>query len=145
MNSTGLLFVVVPVALAVALTCAVVAVRAGKPPRSRSYVVQAAALGVLAGLAPISVVIFLRLSWRVCIVLNLLGLPWAEPWREIAHWTAGAIWAGSTIMLVIALARPSLRRAGIAMLMWSAIIAMPTFFLYFLTVYGDPGIDCIRG
>jgi hypothetical protein len=145
MTSTGLLFFVVPAALAVALACAVVAVRVGKPPRSRRYVVQAAVLGVLAGLAPISAVIFLRLSWKVCIVLNPLGLPWAEPWREIAHWGAGAIWAASTVMLVIALIRPSLRRAGIAMLVWSAAIAIPTFFLYFLTVYGDPGIDCIRG
>jgi hypothetical protein len=142
-NTAGLLLVIVPVALAVAVGCAIFAARAIKPPRSRRDVVRASLLGVLAGLAPISAVIFLRLSTRACVVLNILGLPWAEPWREIAHWGAGAIWIASTIFLVVALITPSLRRAGVAMLVWSAVIAVPTFFLYFLTIYGDPAANCV--
>lgn len=55
----------------------------------------------------------------------------------------GAIWLASTVFLVFALATPRLRRAGVAMLVWSLIIALPTFFLYFLSVYGDPAANCV--
>ncbi|HEY9497869.1 MAG TPA: hypothetical protein VIQ78_02475 [Terrimesophilobacter sp.] len=136
-----LIFVTTVVVAVVA--CGAVAVSVGRRPQSRRHVVQAAALGALAGLAPISAVIFLRLSYKACVVLNILGLPWAEPWREIAHWGTGVIWLASTVFLIFALATPHLRRAGLAMLIWSAVIALPTFFLYFLVVYGDPGAYCV--
>jgi hypothetical protein len=127
----------------VGVACAVVAINVGQPPRSRRYVIQAGTLGVLASLAPISLVIFLRLSYKACAVANLLSLPWAEPWREFAHWGTGMIWLASTVFLIVALVTPRLRRAGKAMLIWSAIIAIPTFFLYFILVFGDPSLDCV--
>lgn len=138
----GVIFgVVIPIAAAVG--CVAVTITVGKHPRSRRYVIQAVILGVLAGLAPISSVIFLRLSGRACVVLNVLGLPWAEPWREIAHWGAGAIWLASTAFIVVALTRPQLRRAGVAMLIWSVASVVPTFLLLFLVLYGDPAAGCV--
>jgi hypothetical protein len=127
----------------VAAACAVGAVVVLNKPRSRRDVVQAATLGVLAGLAPISLVLFLRLSSKACVVLNILDLPWAEPWREIAHWGGGAVWLASTVFLIYALATPRLRRAGVAMLVWSVIITIPTFLLYFMITYGDPAAGCV--
>ena len=140
-NPFGAIFVVLIVAVSGA--CALVAILVGRRPRSPAYVVQAAAIGFLAGLAPISVVVFLRLSYKACAVLNILGLPWAEPWRDLAHWGGAAVWVASTCFLVFALVKPGLRRAGIAMSIWSGVIAIPTMLLLFLVVYGDPAASCI--
>jgi hypothetical protein len=123
--------------------CALLAVAVLPRPRIRSTVVIAAALGTLAGLAPLSLVLFLRLSYHVCAVLNVLALPWPEPLREIVHWTAGLVWLASTVGLIVALTRRDLRRTGLALLVWSVIITFPTFMLLFLIVYGDPGPNCI--
>lgn len=131
--------------IAVAAGCALVAVAAGARPRSRGYVIRATTMGALAGLAPLSLVVFYRLSQFACPVANILSLPWAEPWREIAHWSAGLIWLASTVCLVAALWIRRLRRAAIAMWTFSFAAVVPTFILMFLTVFGDPGPDCIPG
>lgn len=122
---------------------AVVAVMAVKPPRSRAHVVRASILGAFAGLAPIAAVVFLRLSVNACVVANILGLPTAEPWSEIARWGGGAVWLAATVMIVVALAVPRYRRAGFAMLAWSALVAVPTALLCFFMLYGDPGEGCV--
>ncbi len=122
--------------LVAAVACALFAVSAEKPPRTRRYVISAAVLGVLAGLAPISLVVYLRLSNRICDMINVLGMPWPEPWREIAHASGGLIWLASTAFLVVAAATPFLRRAGAAMWAWSGIAALPTIVLFMLIV-GD--------
>lgn len=128
-----------------AFACALAAIAAGRVPRAHRFVVGAAIMGLLAGLAPISLVVFLRLSSHSCAVMNVLALPWAEPWREIAHIGAGVVWLGSTVFLIVASAvsRLKLQRAAVAMWIWSGAITIPTFFLYFLTVYGDPAPGCI--
>ncbi|MFC5501097.1 hypothetical protein ACFPJ4_02460 [Lysinimonas soli] len=125
------------------VTCALIAVAVGKRPRVRQIVIPSAAIGVLAGLAPISAVVFLRLSHKACAVWNVLGLPWAEPWRDLAQWSALLIWLASTVSLIVAVTTPRIRRAGVAMWIWSAAIAVPTLFLNFLVVYGDPGPSCV--
>jgi hypothetical protein len=141
MRMLGLAFLLA--ILCVAAACALFAVSVGEPPRSLRYVLLSSTMGVLAGLAPISLVVFLRLSRRMCAVANTLGLPSPEPWREIAHWGGGLIWLASTVFLVLAVRNPRLRNAAIAMWIWSALIALPTFFFYFLTVFGDPGPNCL--
>ncbi len=128
-------------AIGATATCALVAVAVGRA-RSQRFVIESVAMGVLAGLAPISLVIFARLSYRACSILNVLGLPWPEPWREIAHWGSGLIWLSSTIYLVVAVAIPRLRRPATAMWIWSAAIALPTVMLFFLITYGDPAPGC---
>jgi hypothetical protein len=122
--------------------CALVAIGAGARPRTRRDVVFAGVMGALAGFAPIAIVVFMRLSAHTCTVVNVLGLPWAEPWREIAHVTAGLIWLASTVLLIVAVNRPRLRRAGVLMWKWSGIIAVPTMLLFFFMVYGDPIAGC---
>ena len=141
MNSFGV--IVTAIAVVASMGCAAVAVAVGRPPRSRTYVAQAAVLGVLVALAPIALVVFMRLSRKMCVVMNVLGLPWAEPWREIAHWGAGLIWLAATVMLIVALAQPTLRRAGVAMLIWSVVSVIPAFILYFVMTYGDPAAGCV--
>lgn len=137
MNAYGIVFC--SLIVLVAAGCAVVAIQVGKKPRTLWSNVVAGILGVLAGLAPIGVVVFLRLSIRNCLILNPLGLPWPEPWHDLAHWAGAAVWLASTLLLIVALVVPKLRRAGVAMLIWSAVIAIPTGFLFFLTIYGDAG------
>ena len=127
---------------AAAAFCALLAVGVGRRPRSRRYVVVAAVMGVLAGLAPISLVIYLRLSVHACVVLNTFGLPWPEPWREIAHVLGGLIWLASLVCLIVGVIRPAFRRAGVALWIWSGAIAIPTIWLFFFTVYGDPAPGC---
>lgn len=122
--------------------CALLAVAVLRRPRKRSTAVAAALLGTLAGLAPISLILFLRLSYHACAVANVLGLPWPEPLREIIHWTAGLVWLASTVGLIVALTRKELRWPGVAMLIWSGAITIPAFFLFFFIVYGDPGVGC---
>jgi hypothetical protein len=55
------------------------------------------------------------------------------------------IWLASTVCLVAALWIRRLRRAAIAMWTFSFAAVVPTFILMFLTVFGDPGPDCIPG
>ncbi|GAA2027368.1 hypothetical protein GCM10009819_08500 [Agromyces tropicus] len=125
-----------------AVACALVAVSAGDVPRSRGYIVAASMMGVLAGLAPISAILFIRLSSRACVVLNVLGLPWPEPWREAAHLGGGLIWSASTVFLLVALAAPRLRRAATAMWIWSGIITIPAGVLFMLIVGDVPATGC---
>lgn len=102
-------------------------------------------MGVLAGLAPLSFVVYYRLSQFACPVANILSLPWAEPWREIAHWGAGLLWFASTAFLLTALWIRDLRHPAIAMWGFSFAAIVPTFILTFLTLYGDPGPYCVPG
>jgi len=125
------------------LMCALLGVAVLRRPRARSTALMAAGLGTLAGLAPISLILFIRLSFHTCAVLNVLALPWPEPLREITHWTAGGVWLASTIGLILALTRRDLRRPSVALWIWSMAIAVPAFVLFFLIVYGDPGPGCI--
>jgi hypothetical protein len=125
-----------------AVACALVAVGVGKPPRSQRYVISAAVMGALAGLAPISLVVYLRLSNRVCDFINVLGLPWPAPWREVAHVGGGLIWLASTAFLIVAVATPRLRRAGMAMWIWSGIVSIPTVVLFMLIVGDVPASGC---
>jgi len=142
-NTFGVLLTVIAVVAAGA--CVAINISVGRSPRSPLYLVQASILGVLVALAPIAFVFFFRLSYKACPALNVLGLPWAEPWREIAHWGAGLIWLAATVVLIVALTREPLRRAGIAMLIWSLVSVVPAFFFLFLIVYGDPGAGCVPG
>jgi hypothetical protein len=123
--------------------CALLAIGAGARPRSTGEVVLAGTIGALAGLAPICLVVFLRLSIRTCVVLNTLGLPWPEPWREIAHWGAGLVWLASTVLLIVAVARPALQPVGVAMWVWSGVISIPASIFFFFTLYGDPLPGCV--
>lgn len=128
---------------ATAAFCALLSIALVRRPRPRSVAVVAGVMGLLAGLAPIGLVLFLRLSYRACAVANVLALPWAEPWRELAHWGGGIAWLASTVALIIGLVRRDLRRAAVALWIVSAVLAVPAFILFFLIVYGDPSADCV--
>jgi hypothetical protein len=126
----------------VAIGCAIVAVRFGRA-RTPVPIVVAVVLGLLAGLAPISLVVFFRTSFKDCIVVNVLGLPWPGSWETNIHWIAGAIWAASTVLLLLALVWKRVRRAAVVLWICTGILTIPTAFLLFLTVFGDTAAGCV--
>ena len=131
--------------IGVAIGCALVAGAVTRSSGSQRYVLLASVMGVLAGLAPIGLVLRYRLNYVACPVVNTLSLPWPEPWRTIAYWVGGLVWLTSTIILIGALWIPPLRRAAAAMWIFSLAAVVPTFLLIFLTAFGDPGPYCIPG
>ncbi|MBX9471266.1 hypothetical protein [Microcella sp.] len=103
-----------------------------------------AIMGVFAGLAPVALVLFFRLSVEMCTVVNVFGLPWSEPWRDVAHIGSGIVWFFSCLLIVLGFALDrGLRRPAIAMMAWSAMAIVPAFLLFFITVYGDPAPGCV--
>lgn len=129
--------------VAIAVSYALFAISFLASPRNPRHIALAAALGGLVGLLPISAVLFLRLSAHTCTVLNPFWLPWAEPWREIAHWGAGAICLAATVALFVGIRNGPLQRPAVAMWVAGGILAVPAFFLFFLSVYGDPIAGCV--
>ena len=133
-----------PAALAGSALCAVACVWLSPRPITLRSSLLPVVMGVLAGLAPVAVVLAFRLSMITCTVVNVFGLPWAEPWRSVAHVASASTWILSCIFLVAGLVLDrGLRRAAIAMLVWSAIAAVPAFLLLFITFYGDPSSGCL--
>lgn len=131
--------------IGVAVGCALVAAAVTRSSGSMHYVRLASVMGVLAGLAPIGLLLRYRLNYVACPVVNTLSLPWLEPWRTIAYWGGGLVWVASTVFLIGALWIPPLRRAAAAMWIFSLAAVVPPFLLLFLTAFGDPGADCIPG
>lgn len=133
-----------PVVLAGSAFCAIACVWLMPGPVTFGSALLPIVMGVLAGLAPVSVVLAIRLSVVTCTVVNVFGLPWAEPGRSTMHVAAIGIWITSCILLVVALLRDNgLRRPAIAMSVWSAIATVPAFLLLFITFYGDPAAGCL--
>lgn len=102
-----------------------------------------ALMGVLAALAPVGLLAFMRLSGEGCVWFNYLGLPQAEPWREVVHWGGGLVWLASSVLIVVGLFFPRLRNAALAMMGWSGLSVTPTILLMFLMSFGDPVGDCL--
>lgn len=130
---------------AVAIACALLALgvqRQPIAPKTRAYL---AIMGFLAGLAPLCVVLFYRLSIRSCPVMNLLGLPWPEPLREIVRIASGVVLLLSLMLTVYGLFQKRYRVSAIAIAVFYCLMAIPTFVFMFLLVFGDPGPNCTVG
>ena len=122
------------------------AVAAASPPtRSRSVTWTRVTMTMLALLAPIGLVVAIRLSFEACILLNPLLLPWPEPLRTIARVVSAVVVLGSSALIIRGLRSRDLRPTSVALVICSACFSIPTFFFLFLTVYGDPGPNCIVG
>ena len=96
-------------------------------------------------LSPLAVVLSLRLSYEICIIFNPFGLPWPAPTRIIVRIVSAAIVIGSVAGIAYGFTRRELRVASIVLTIYSALISIPTFLFFFLTIYGDPGPNCIVG
>jgi hypothetical protein len=72
-NLLGVAFVYGIVATTVG--CVLVSIGVGPRPRARRDIVVAGVMGALTALAPIALVVFMRLSLHTCTVVNVLGLP----------------------------------------------------------------------
>lgn len=101
-----------------------------------------AVMGLLAGLAPVSLVVFLRLTVQACIVVDTLGLAYVGPARGLLLWLSGMVWLASTAFFTAGVLRPAWRSAAVSMVVWSFICVIPTTILLFFSFYGDPGPDC---
>jgi hypothetical protein len=103
----------------------------------------AATLGALAGATPMSVVLFFRFQYPGCVGFNFFGVPWAEPWQTIAQFVAVAVVAGTVALTVLSVVIRRLRWVGAVVVAWLLSATVPTFLVFFLSTYGDPGPGCI--
>jgi hypothetical protein len=99
----------------------------------------------LAILTPLAVILSFRLGFEMCAVLNLLGLPWPSDVKFVVRLICDVIIVLYIALLVVGFRRPSLKRAAVIAVIYSGVMAIPTLLVLFLTVYGDPGPNCIRG
>ncbi len=133
-----------PLVFAGTAFCVLACVWFSPQPLALRTAIVPAVMGLLAGLAPVSLVLFIRLSVTACTVVNVFGLPWAEPARSTMHAATAILWLASCALLVIGVALDrGLRRPAIAMLLWSGIATVPAFLLFFITFYGDPAPGCV--
>jgi hypothetical protein len=133
-----------PLVLAASGLCAITCVWLSPYPLTWRAAMAPVVMGLLAGLAPTAVVLAIRLSVTTCTVINLFGLPWAEPWRSIMHVASICVCILSCIVVFRGLTLDrGLRRSAIAMVVWSIIATGPAFVLFFITFYGDPAAGCV--
>lgn len=125
--------------------CILLSVARIPPPRARGSVVLASTLAAVCWLVPATIAILLRLMVHQCPVLNPLQLPWPDDVRLAVRLVGVAIVVVAATGLLWSWNRPELAGAARVMRTYLLIMAAPTFFLFFLLVYGDPGPDCIPG
>lgn len=128
--------------LAAAAVCVLLTVWTSPRPLAWRTAALPALMGALAAVAPVGLVLFFRLSVETCLVMNLFGFPWVEPWRAIVQWGSAVVWISSTALLIVGFIVPRLRAPAIVMLGWSIASVVPTFLLYFVTFYGTPAPGC---
>jgi len=135
-----------PIVVASVAGCAMVCVWFSPRPLALRSAAVPFVFGILAGLAPVAVVLFLRLSVTECTVVDVFGLPWEEPWRSGMHIASVvvALAAGALLIIGVAVDR-GMRLPAIAMAVWSAIATIPAFVLLFVSFYGDPARGCTPG
>ena len=104
---------------------------------------KTSAMVVLSLIAPWAVALFLRLAFRACTGFNVWALPWPEPVRAIAQVFCALVVLASTAGIAYGYTRRELRPTSIALTVASAIFVIPTMFLFVLTIFGDPGPDCV--
>lgn len=142
MNAIGLVafWLVIGATVAGGSLIGVVIVRTPRP----SHTVRiAATLGALAAATPLSVALFFRFQFPGCVGLNVFGVPWPEPFQSLAQLLTAGIVVGTVVLTMACIVIPSLRWVALAVVSWLALAAIPTLFLFFLSIYGDPGPGCI--
>ena len=97
-----------------------------------------AATVVLALLAPVSGFLAIRLLIGVVPIFNFLGLPWPPVVRWGIWALSAAIVTAAWVMAVRSTTRPETRKAGVFGLVWISLGIVLGFFLFFLSIYGDP-------
>lgn len=122
---------------------ALIGLRLTRTPRTLVSLRLAAVLGTLAGASPVSAFLFFRWQYPGCVGLNVLGVPWPEPWQSLAQLATAGVVFGAVVLTAVCLFIFSTRRAAVTVLAWFVVAAIPTSLLFFLSIYGDPGPGCI--
>jgi hypothetical protein len=94
-------------------------------------------------LAPVAVVLALRLSSKTCTVMNPLWLPWDPHVHSTVQVASIAIIAIAAVGIIVGYAIPSLRRMSNTLLIYGAISTVGVMVLLFAAYYGDPGPNCV--
>jgi uncharacterized membrane protein (UPF0182 family) len=112
------------------------------PLRLRQAALANVAIVVLGFASPVAVFVAFRLLMKTCTGINFLGLPWPAPVEVIV----------AVIAILIALAwfpsiawgflRAELRIAAIVSTCTAFVSVGPVLIAMFLSIYGDPGLDC---
>ena len=99
-------------------------------------------LVVLGSIAPIALFVSLRLSVTHPVALEIPGLPLTEPWNDLVRFGCLALVAsaGAVAIAAIRLGEPT-RQTGREVLFAMAISAPFVLVLFFLSIYGDPGVS----
>lgn len=142
LNALGTPAIWVSITATIAAGC-LVGVLLARPPAGRRAVMIAATLGALAGATPMSVVLFFRFQFSGCVGLNFFGVPWPEPWQTLAQLVCVSVVLGVAVLTVTSFAIRSLRWVAVAVLGWLVVATIPTFFVFFISVFGDPGPGCV--
>jgi hypothetical protein len=142
MNAIGLVAVWVVIGATIAAGSLIGIALVGAP-RRRAMVMIAATLGALAAATPLSVAMFFRFRYPGCVGLNFFGVPWPEPLQSIAQVLTCVIVASTVVVTVACFVIRGLRWVAVTVVGWLTLAAIPTAFVFVLSVYGDPGPGCI--
>jgi len=124
----------------------VVRIMAASPQRisRRSYWARVA-MTVLAVTAPLAAVLFLRLGFETCVIINPLGLPWPSAFKTTVRIISAIVVVASTVAIAWGFRHPELRGTSTTLGVYSAIMVIPASLTLFFNYYGDPGPDCTIG
>lgn len=137
----ALLYLVIAV-----LVCLFLVLAAVSPPAPNGVTtIVRIVMTALAILAPLAVVLSYRLSFETCLILNPFGLPWPDIAKLIVRVLSAAVLVGSTALIIRGFTRPQYKAASLVLTIYSVLMVIPTLFMAFLTLYGDPGGDCTVG
>lgn len=111
-----------------------------RPPLAARANVAIIALGFV---APPSAFVAFRLLIKSCTGINFLVLPWPGPVEVIVAVLAIALALAWFPSIVWGYLRPELRIAAVASTCTALLLAGPVLVAVFLSIYGDPGVNCV--
>ena len=98
---------------------------------------------ILGFVAPPSLFVLFRLVVKSCTGINFLVLPWPAPVEVTVAILAAVLAAAWFPSIVWGYLRPELRIAAIASTCCAFLWTGPVLIAMFLSVYGDPGLNCV--
>lgn len=97
---------------------------------------------LLAIIAPVAAVVFLRLGLNQCSVIDPFGLPWEVVPLTLVRTVCVAIVVASSVFIVVGFTRRELRVFAAASVAISVVAVVPGVIALFLLMFGD--VDVTR-
>lgn len=102
------------------------------------------ALIALGFITPVATFLTLRIPMGGCVVLNIFGLPWPPSIQIPVQIVSLAIAVVGTAAIYVGMNVPRFRSVSLAVFWAWLILGAVGFFVYFLSVYGDPAPGSCR-